>query len=181
MKVEYTLTPEDYAASIRNGLRNRPASSRWLHYLLMGAVFLILLSQLAGFVARGAQVQVMAVAPLLLAALLFVFLPLVQRLVARRLMADAFRRGRIPVTSLTLEVRPEGLAVTTETTASLTIWEGIDRIEVSDTHAFFYLKKAGAQILPRRAFADERDFQEFVESARRYHEAAKPSCDVQQP
>jgi hypothetical protein len=74
---------------------------------------------------------------------------------------------------MSLEVRPEGLAVTTETTASLTIWEGIDRIVVSDAHAFFYHKNVATHILPRRVFADERDFEEFVESARSYLEAAK--------
>jgi hypothetical protein len=35
-------------------------------------------------------------------------------------------------------------------------------------------------ILPRRVFADERDFQEFVASARSYQEAAKLSSAARQ-
>jgi len=80
------------------------------------------------------------------------------------LMAGVVQRARIPARSMSLEVRAGGLAVTTETTASLTSWEGIDRIVVSDTHAFFYLNNMAAHILPH----DERDFEEFVESARSY-------------
>jgi hypothetical protein len=69
-----------------------------------------------------------------------------------------------------MEVRPEGVEVMTETTASLTTWEGIDRIVVTDTHTFL-----GAHILPRRAFEDDRAFEAFVDSARGSHEAAKLS------
>jgi hypothetical protein len=50
-----------------------------------------------------------------------------------------------------------------ETTASLTTWEGIDRIVVTGTHAFFYLNWIAALILPRRAFADDREFEEFAQ------------------
>jgi hypothetical protein len=82
------------------------------------------------------------------------------------LLFDPFRG--IPVTSQSLEIRPEGLAATTERESSLTTWERIDRIVATDTHAFL-----GPYILPRRAFANEREFEDFVESARSYHEVAK--------
>jgi hypothetical protein len=111
------------------------------------------------------------VAGVLLLGVLFVLLAM---LISKRQMAGILRRARlIPVRSMSLEVRPEGLALTTGTTASLTIWEDIDRIAVGDTHAFFYLNNVAALILPRRVFADGRDFEEFVKSARSYLEAAK--------
>ena len=176
VKVEYTLTPEDYAAAVHERVQNSPGKPRWAQYGSMAAIFPALLSLLslgAMLVARGFPWPVAAGVPLLgllLGVLCFFVLP---PLIFKRQMARIFRRARLPGTSMSLEVRPEGLAVTTGTTASLTIWESIDRIAVSDAHAFFYLNNVATHILPRRVFADERDFELFVKSARSRLEAAK--------
>ena len=183
VKVEYTLTPEDFAAAMHERVQKLFGKPRWTRYGSMAAVFPALLSLLslgAMLVAQGFPWPVAAgitLLGLLLGVLCFVVFP---QLIFKRQMAGIFRRARIPATSMSLEVRPEGLAVTTRTTAYLTIWEGIDRIVVSDTHAFFYLNNVAAHILPRRVFADERDFEEFVESARSYQEAAKLSSEAKQ-
>jgi hypothetical protein len=173
VKVEYTLTPEDYAAHMREPAQNPAGTPRWLRYVGIGGCFLVAFLQGAALVARGVSWLVVAGVALFVAVLFFMFMRFIQPLVYKALIASAFRRARFPATSLSLEVRPEGLAVATETTASLTTWEGIDRIVVTDSHAFFYLNWTAAHILPRRAFADEREFEEFVDSARSYYEASK--------
>ena len=183
VKVEYTLTPEDYAAAMHERVQQLFGKPRWAQYGSMAAIFPALLSLLslgAMLVAQGIPWPVAAgitLLGLLLGVLCFVVYP---QLIFKRLTAGAFRRARLPITSMSLEVRPEGLAVTTGTTASLTIWKGIDRIVVSDTHAFFYRNDVATHILPRRVFADERDFEEFVESARSYLEAAKLRSEAKQ-
>ena len=90
-------------------------------------------------------------------------------------MACLFRQAKMtPTPSLRVKVLPEGLTATSATMAALTAWEGIDRIVVTDQHAFFYLNEVAVYcILPRRAFADESEFETFVASARTYHDAAK--------
>ena len=176
MKVECTLTPEDYVAAMHERVQNSPGKPRWAQYGSMAAIFLVLLSQGAMLVAQGFPWPVVA-GVLLLGVLCFVLLPL---WIFKSRMAGAFRRARLPVSSMSLEVRPEGLAVTTETTASLTIWEGIDRIVVSDTHAFFYRNNVPTHILPRSVFADERDFEEFVGTARSCLEAAIRRSEARQ-
>ena len=180
MKVEYTLTPEDYAAAMHERVQTSPGKPRWGPYGSMAAPFLALLGLGVMLAAQGFPWPVAVGVPLLgllLGVLCFVVFP---QLIFKRQMAGIFRRVRIPVTSMSLEVRPEGLAVTTPTTASLTLWEGIDRIVVSDTHAFFYRSNVPTHILPRRVFAEERDFEEFVESARGYLEAARLSSEAKQ-
>jgi hypothetical protein len=180
VKVEYSLTPEDYAAAMHERVQTSPGKPRWGPYGSMAAPFLALLGLGVMLAAQGFPWPVAVGVPLLgllLGVLFFLLLPL---LIFKCLTAGALRRARIPATSMSLEVRPEGLAVTTPTTASLTIWEGIDRIVVSDTHAFFYRSNVPTHILPRRVFADQRDFDEFVESARRYLEAAKLHSEAMQ-
>jgi hypothetical protein len=168
VKVEYTLTPEDYAAAAHEHVQNLYGKSRGARYRGMATLFLVFLSQGAVLVAQGFPWPVVA-GVLLLGLLCFVLLP---RLI--------LRRARLPVSRMSLEVRPEGLAMTTETTASLTIWESIDRIAVGDAHAFFFRNNVATHILPRRVFADERDFEEFVGTARSYLEAAIRRSEARQ-
>ena len=175
MKVEYTLTPEDFAAAAYDRFQYPPGTPRWAQYRGIAAIVLAFLTQGAILVAHRLPWPLVA-AVLLLGVLCFVVLP---TLVFRRLIARAMRRTRLPGRSMSLEIRPEGLALTTATTASLTTWERIDRIVVRDTHAFFYGNDVATLILPRRVFAGERDFEEFVESARSYQEAAIGSCEAE--
>src|SRR5262245_35015472 len=99
-------------------VQNPLGKPRTAQYGSMAAPFLGLLSLGAMLVAQGVPWPVAAgvsLLGLLLGVLFFVLLP---PLIFKRLTAGAFRRARISATSMSLEVRPEGLAVTTRTTAS---------------------------------------------------------------
>jgi hypothetical protein len=166
IEVEYALTPEDFAAWMSN-YETRPGRPRWLLNLVVAVAFVGALAEVVNAAVQGVPWPIVAGLVLLIAAIFVGFL------FRQRLTALFLRRADIPTKSQCLAVRPEGLTVTTETTASLTAWEGVDRIVVTDTHAFFYLNKVAAHILPRRAFADESGFEKFVETVRTYREAAK--------
>jgi hypothetical protein len=59
-------------------------------------------------------------------------------------------------------------------TATMTIrWHAVVRI-IEDGHlAYIYINASEAFVLPKRAFADGRQFEEFVDAARRYHAEAR--------
>jgi hypothetical protein len=59
----------------------------------------------------------------------------------------------------------------TERTETVTSWTALDRIEMTDQHAFLF-ERHWAIILPRRAFLNDSDFQEFVDLAVRLRHAA---------
>ena len=52
-------------------------------------------------------------------------------------------------------------------------WPKIQQIELTDRFLLFYLSPGVAILIPRRAFADESALEEFVQTARRFHEAAR--------
>jgi len=166
MEVEYTLTHEDFAAWMSDYSSGR--QRRWLPYVSLGLATVPLVAAIVKLVALHVPWPVVAIFVLLIPAIFGAFF------FRRRLIALFLRRTDIPAKSQRLALQPEGLTITTETTASLTAWEGVDRIVVTDTYAFFYFNKVAALILPRRAFADENEFEKFVEKARSYHESAKP-------
>src|SRR5262249_557841 len=75
-----------------------------------------------------------------------------------------------------LILTPESLQFASEYANATYNWVGIDNIAVTPAHIFIYVSSAVAQIVPRRAFGDEHQFQEFAETAMRYMNSAKEAA-----
>jgi hypothetical protein len=73
-----------------------------------------------------------------------------------------------------LSVTPEALTQASELATGTYQWTAVEKIVVTDDHAFIYTTTWTAAILPKRAFANPEDFKSFVDIARRYQEAAVP-------
>jgi hypothetical protein len=48
------------------------------------------------------------------------------------------------------------------------LWRGVERVEQTDAHIFVYIGSATAFVVPKWAFATEREAQEFFQAARTY-------------
>jgi hypothetical protein len=90
--------------------------------------------------------------------------PLVRRRV-RRQYAKIFGH-RLP-RQQTVVLSNEGLFVRTPDAESCYFWRGIERIDMTPAHAFFYLMAIQAVVVPARAFRSEAQFQAFVNHARK--------------
>jgi hypothetical protein len=75
-----------------------------------------------------------------------------------------------------LTISPQELLCETETITSHIAWKGVQRIPMTDDHAFIYISKGEALVLPRHAFEDQRDFEAFVETARQFQEEARAAA-----
>lgn len=94
--------------------------------------------------------------------------------IAARAVRREIRKGK---NSRVLEPRrvsisPDGISESSADSAGVTAWSAIEKIVVRKNHAFIYFSTVAAMILPKRAFASEVDFMDFVETARGYFEAA---------
>jgi len=76
-----------------------------------------------------------------------------------------FGRHRVTISA-------EGVAESGEFRQSLTSWRAVERVAVSDQHAYIYTNAMAAIIIPRRAFAGPAEFEEFVRTATEYHQRA---------
>lgn len=72
----------------------------------------------------------------------------------------------------TLSISPDTFTITTPLSSSTLKWEVVDRIAIAKDYAFLLLNPRTAHVLPRRAFLDENDFLDFVETMKRYHAVA---------
>jgi len=62
----------------------------------------------------------------------------------------------------TVGLSAQGIKAVTPDSEGLLRWKAIQRINVTSTHAFFFINNAHACIVPARAFLDEAEFQAFV-------------------
>jgi YcxB-like protein len=66
----------------------------------------------------------------------------------------------------------QGIHVTSQFSACLYLWNGIEKIVRTEEYIFFYVTTKGAQIVPLRAFADGKLFDAFADAAHRCHSMA---------
>ncbi|GMU32270.1 MAG: hypothetical protein AMXMBFR20_01430 [Planctomycetia bacterium] len=74
--------------------------------------------------------------------------------------------------SLTLS--KEGVSSVSSHSKSLVKWTGVERLATTPNHLFIYHTSASATIIPRRAFADSRAFDQFAAAAEWFHRAVCP-------
>jgi hypothetical protein len=79
--------------------------------------------------------------------------------------------------SLTLS--REGISSVSSHRKGLVKWTGVERLATTPNHLFIYHTSASATIVPRRAFADSRAFDQFAAAAERFHRAVCPGAVLQ--
>jgi hypothetical protein len=176
LKVEYTLTLEDAIAFLQYHSRHarqgkgQPRHLGWLWLVLLGLVsFLIVTVTLAG---EAPALTLRAWGPVLLFVVYAFFYRFGNKLLERQRVRGLRRNPRF-FDKRTLALSPEALTASDQSAANTVRWHAVERIIEQPDHAFFYISQVEAFILPKRAFADERQFEEFVDTARRYHAEAR--------
>jgi membrane protein implicated in regulation of membrane protease activity len=173
MEIEYEVREDDVVALYRNHYKQggSPLPLR-LVAMMLGMAAPVSVAGVVWILAAG-NPMIWDVFKLLLIACVAVFLALlvVWRRYAPRWMlrqgknAQALGRHRLTLT-------PERFVHTNDYSTESTLWSALERIAITNDHAFFYTTTLTAHILPRRAFADDRHFEEFTETARQYYDQA---------
>lgn len=72
----------------------------------------------------------------------------------------------------TITLSPEALFERTAVNESKAQWGSIFRIDATPKHIFIFIQPHAAHIIPRRAFLTTEAAEQFLSTARAYHEAA---------
>ena len=95
------------------------------------------------------------------------------RLLQGNATRQALREGRNAEKTLgwrRMAIDPHAMRVNSAFTTVATFWEGIDAVVATRDYVFLYITTRSAHVVPRRAFPDDRAFDDFVEMARRYRQ-----------
>jgi hypothetical protein len=167
MTADFELTSDDLVAFVTFCNNRSPTAQRQrigcaiLGFLAVSALpALILLTT-----ARPRLETAFDIWPLLLGPVLFVlflrpFFRWSFRRNLRRMFAEGESKGYFGPCSLSIAA--EGVVETKSSGESIRKWAAISRIVVTSQHVFIYSSALEAFILPKRAFDDDGDCQEFV-------------------
>jgi hypothetical protein len=177
MEVEFSLLPEDFVAARSYQARRHWKQLFFLHLafsIILTGVF-VCLTVVPAIKQAGLLPGLITVAILFLIHLiLYLILYLSRHRIAASQMAKFLRQGKNSklLEPRKLTISTEGISESSTNYAGITIWTGIEKIGITEHHAFFYVSTQRAIILPRRAFAGRQDFMNFVETAQHYFEVA---------
>jgi hypothetical protein len=177
MEIDYELTPEDVLAfhlAHADAYPARGRGRRWFSLALaLGSTALCVALDL-----QLGSISIISIGAFVLLAFSLLLLLVPRRVLLRRSVNRLLAQGNNTRRFLGprhLTLAPEGLKAADGDSASFHDWAGIERLVVTDDYFFIFISTITGHVIPRRVFADEDDFQEFVRMARQYHErAAEP-------
>lgn len=187
MEVEFTLTPADLVA-FQHYHGDHSPSLRWmfpamilLPLTLMGLT-LILQSQGQNQgqnpKANGDDGEIWILLWTMLIIMVLLFLSRKRlRSLGVRLMLRSGGNAKL-LQPQRVELAPEGLIQKTSFVSTRMLWSALEKIVLAPDHVFFYVLTMNAAVVPRRAFANDDEFHEFVALAQRYREDAKAAAQA---
>ncbi len=178
MDVEYELTEEDMHAFTTNQAKHSVGPT-WKNVNQVGrwVIGALIFTWIVSLIVRDPAIQsiLQTVTLLLLGAWVGIVLSALDVLrVTRNSVRNFFKdaRNRFLIGPRRLSITADGLTIHSEGFRDYLPWSGVIDLAVTDTHVFVYNGSINAQVVPKRAFQDEQHFQEFVQLAKRYYEAA---------
>lgn len=156
MVIEYTATPGDVAA-LYSYTRRRSVKLALISYgLPIGLAAIVLLDRRSA--AHSLTVADWAIA-LIWGAIIFSLFPLILRV-------------RTKKDKRTLSIQPDKLSTQVGKLSGEVPWAKVDSLHVTDEHIFLIRKNMNGFAIPRRAFVDETQRQEFIRLCQEYMRSA---------
>jgi hypothetical protein len=175
LKIQYDLTEEDFVTFSLFHYKHSPTAKRsWLLLRVMVPVIWILI----GFFENSRPQRHAGISPLpffiSLSVLYILLIPAYSRYRTRRvilrLLSEGKNKGLAGMHTLT--IGPEDIAAVSDNVDARLNWGGVEKLESDKEHFYIYLSAVSALIIPKRAFADENEFQKFIAAVQAYYSSA---------
>ena len=170
--ISYSLTENDVIAFNQYHITHSPLLKR--RQLITRVVLPLVLVLLAAFYYSADNRLFMPIYLVSLGVLVAVGAPTLQRRASARLMRKMLKEGqnRGLFGARTVTLTPNGVEVLGEALDSRFKWSLIEKVVSSDTHIFIYVSAMNAFVIPKTAFANDREREHFLEMAMQFREKA---------
>ena len=174
LEVNYEINADDVLAFSRHTSR----SSRTLRRLRVGGYAFITLLLLFGDVVQlwvrrfwPWEFLLPVVGRQVLELVLFIGIYYLALRWMTKFTASNMSKGRHPgvMCKHKVVISDEALVETTDVGEQRVLWRGVVRVEENKSHIFIYTAPATAHVIPKWAFATNREAEEFFQAARTYH------------
>ncbi|MFC1928097.1 YcxB family protein [Chloroflexota bacterium] len=177
MYVEYELNNDDILSFYSYKYEHSPGPGRarkLIRRTLLSAIAVELIAALVLGVAFGNQYLLLILLLCvfaLLTLLYYVFSPSVMRKSLRGTVTRNYGQGKDKLTGKhKLSIATDAVTDSSDVGESITRWNAVEWIESTDQYLFVMVRGSGPHIVPRRAFANEEAFRQFVDTAKAYRQ-----------
>jgi hypothetical protein len=169
--LDYEITRDDLFAFQWRAAFTSPRARRTRRWAYLGWLAAIVLFAILpaigrdGFViSRVSFIFILVAFPIVSLAQWFLERRLMRRAIRRLIAEEKPERGQVGRHRLT--VSREGIAESTAVGEARASWAGVDRIEHNADYIFIYTSAVGAHVVPRRAFRDAQEAEDFHQQIR---------------
>jgi len=180
MEISYKLEADDLIALQK--FHQKKSLPPWAFLLIvvsaaigMQIIPLLLHVRRFGWQSRGVQnvVSVPGLLSMLLPLLFFVvFWVFVLRFAPQRQAKEVIKNSAVFSNIQTMRVEPDGIFRRDASGEQRLLWSALHDVAQSENQIFFFSEKDAAHIIPKRAFANSDQAQQFFEGAEEYWKAA---------
>jgi len=177
MKLRYTVSLEDVLTFNQYFYRHSATIRRSKLILFLGIpLILMALGTYHGIRAHSwsPPITMMIICPLFVGFMRWSFDRNIKK-TTQRIFQERPAKGLIGEHVLTID--DTGVTESTAFGEQLTRWEGVERIETTDTHAFIFVGAIMAHVVPRATVA-EGNFEEFISTAMKKWQVVNPQPSV---
>jgi uncharacterized membrane protein len=179
MYIEYELNTDDALAFHLYNYEHSPQLGHARKLVRRGLLFAVAVELLAAAViavalGKGYLLFVLVLCAFaLLTFLYYVVSPSLMRKGLRGTVARAYSQGKNKLTGKhKLSITPDGVTDIADIGETTTRWDAIEWLASTDQYLFMMVRGSGPHIVPKRSFADEAEFRQFVEASKVHHQAA---------
>ena len=172
MDIEYEISVDDILALNLYHHQQSPSARRTRMLLQYGPpVILVIIFLIQASLTGGSPVS--ALPWLFFAGIWVIFVPFSLRRSMRKKVAKLILESQDNrVTGKhKLSLTPDAVTDKTGSGKTKTKWRDVRKLVATNQYLYIYISDTLAHIVPRRAFASEAEFREFVDSAMRYYKA----------
>jgi hypothetical protein len=175
--LEYELTPEDLFAFQWRAAFDSPRGRRMRRKVYLGwllALVLIAIVPAIGpdglTISRVSWTFLLVTYPIVALAQWYLERRLMRRAILGLIAEEKPERGQLGTHRIAAS--GDGLVESTAVGESRISWAGVDRIEQNAGYVFIYTAAAAAHMIPKRAFRDAREAEDFYQRTRSWKAAA---------
>jgi hypothetical protein len=178
--IDYELTADDLIQFLQYNYDHSPRRlyirKLWKRSLIF-IIFVVLLAAIVILVLFGKEFLVTILTLCGVALLTFLSLiisPLFLRKVFKRIVIRPYSKEKDKLVGKhKISISANAITDITDTGESNTHWDTVEYVATTDEHLFIAVDFSKPYIVPRKAFKDKSEFQQFVQTAQSYYQVAK--------
>lgn len=172
-QIEFELNTDDIIAFFQYSYRHK-RYRKLIHYMMMIVSLFWIILAIILFIISGKDLLFFSIVLAILGVLGIVFYllaPLVINRSINKIVVKTYGKQSNKLTGKhKLSITPEEIIDMTDAGTSSICWDAVENIEYTKQYLFINVRGSGPYIIPQKAFADSKEFNDFIKNIKAYYQ-----------